>query len=116
MLHGCTVGDGTLIGIRRCCSSGSRVGHATAWSTASASIRGPQYPDGSLILGRPAKAGVRSAPGGSPGLQRAADIYVEKSRRYGSARWRDRRLTAAQLQRQFLVRGSVPVRGMLDAP
>ena len=85
MLHGCTIGDGTLIGIQAVLLNGSRVGRDCLVAAGALVPEGREYPDGSLILGRPAKAVRALTPEEIAGLQRAADIYVEKSRRYGAS-------------------------------
>jgi len=55
MLHGCTVGDGTLIGIRAVVLNGARIGRDCLVAAGAVVTEGKEFPDGSLILGAPAK-------------------------------------------------------------
>jgi len=59
MLHGCTVGDNTLIGIGSTVLNGARIGANCLVGANSLITEGKSFPDGSLILGTPARV-VRS--------------------------------------------------------
>ena len=59
MLHGCTVGDGSLIGIQAVVLNGATIGRRCLVGAGAVVTEGKEFPDGSLILGAPAKA-VRS--------------------------------------------------------
>lgn len=59
MLHGCTVGDGSLIGIQAVILNGARIGKNCLVGAGALVTEGKEFPDNSLIIGAPAKA-VRS--------------------------------------------------------
>lgn len=55
MLHGCTVGDGSLIGIQAVVLNGARIGKGCLIGAGALVTEGKEFPDHSLILGSPAK-------------------------------------------------------------
>ena len=55
MLHGCTVGDGSLIGIQAVVLNGARIGKGCLVGAGALVTEGKKFPDHSLILGSPAK-------------------------------------------------------------
>jgi carbonic anhydrase/acetyltransferase-like protein (isoleucine patch superfamily) len=55
MLHGCTVGDGSLVGIGSVILNGARIGKRCLVGAGSLVTEGKEFPDGVLIVGRPAK-------------------------------------------------------------
>ena len=61
MLHGCTVGDDTLIGIQAVVLNGAKIGRKCIVGAGALVTEGKEFPDGSLIVGSPAKL-VRSLP------------------------------------------------------
>ena len=52
-LHGCTVGDGSLIGIRAVVMNGAKIGRNSLVGAGSLVTEGKEFPDGSLIMGAP---------------------------------------------------------------
>jgi carbonic anhydrase/acetyltransferase-like protein (isoleucine patch superfamily) len=82
MLHGCTVGDGTLIGIQAVVLNGAKIGRNCIVGAGALVTEGKEFPDGSMILGAPAKV-VRelNAEQRSSGT-RAAQHYVANAKRY----------------------------------
>jgi carbonic anhydrase/acetyltransferase-like protein (isoleucine patch superfamily) len=56
MLHGCTVGDGSLIGIQAVILNGARIGKGCLVGAGALVTEGKEFPDHSLIIGSPAKA------------------------------------------------------------
>jgi carbonic anhydrase/acetyltransferase-like protein (isoleucine patch superfamily) len=56
MLHGCTIGDGTLIGIQAVVLNNARIGRNSIVGAGSVVTEGKEFPDNSLIVGAPAKA------------------------------------------------------------
>ena len=82
MLHGCTVGDGSLIGIQAVVLNGARIGRNCLVAAGAVVTEGKEFPDGSLILGSPAKV-VRSLTAEQiTRLKRSAASYVENARRF----------------------------------
>ena len=55
MLHGCTVGDGSLIGIQAVILNGARIGKGCLVGAGALVTEGKDVPDHSLIIGSPAK-------------------------------------------------------------
>lgn len=82
MLHGCTIGDGSLIGIQAVVLNGARIGKNCLVGAGSLVTEGKEFPDGSMILGSPAKAVRQLSPEQIEGLKMSARHYVENARRY----------------------------------
>lgn len=55
MLHGCTVGDGALIGIGAVVLNGARIGRGCLVGAGALVTEGKEFPDGVLIMGSPAR-------------------------------------------------------------
>jgi carbonic anhydrase/acetyltransferase-like protein (isoleucine patch superfamily) len=55
MLHGCTIGDGTLIGMGATILNGARIGKGCLIGAAALITEGKEIPDGSLVMGAPGK-------------------------------------------------------------
>ncbi|MFT6407880.1 MAG: carbonic anhydrase/acetyltransferase-like protein (isoleucine patch superfamily) [Arenicella sp.] len=55
MLHGCTIGEGTLIGMNAVVLNGATIGKNCLIGANSLVTEGMQIPDGSMVLGSPAK-------------------------------------------------------------
>jgi carbonic anhydrase/acetyltransferase-like protein (isoleucine patch superfamily) len=71
MLHGCTVGDGTLIGIGAVVLNVACIGKNCLMAAGALVTEGKNFPDGSLIVGsRNGQAGVESYTDGGLGPQR----------------------------------------------
>ena len=81
MLHGCTVGDGTLIGIKAVVLNGAKIGKNCLVGAGALVTEGKEFPDGSMILGSPAKVVRELSPEQIAGVARAAQHYVDNARR-----------------------------------
>ena len=55
MLHGCTIGDGSLIGIQAVVLNNAKIGKNCLVGAGSVVTEGKEFPDGSLIVGSPAR-------------------------------------------------------------
>jgi len=55
MLHGCTIGDGTLIGMGATVLNGARIGKGCLIGACALITEGKEIPDGSLVMGSPGK-------------------------------------------------------------
>src|SRR5207237_3961060 len=77
MLHGCTVGDGTLIGIQAVVLNGAKIGRNCIVGAGALVTEGKEFPDDSMILGSPAKAVRTLTPEHQERIAHAADHYVE---------------------------------------
>ncbi|MEW6479040.1 MAG: gamma carbonic anhydrase family protein [Pseudomonadota bacterium] len=82
MLHGCTIGDESLIGIGAVVLNGARIGRHCLVGAGSLVTEGKEFPDGSMILGRPAKVVRELTPEQIEGLRMSAAHYIENARRY----------------------------------
>ena len=82
MLHGCTIGDESLIGIGAVVLNGARIGKNCLVGAGALVTEGKEFPDGSMILGSPAKAVKQLSPEQIAGLQHIARHYVENAERY----------------------------------
>ncbi len=82
MLHGCTIGDGSLIGIGAIVLNGAKIGKGCLVGAGSLVTEGKEFPDGSMIMGSPAKVVRALSPQQSQGLLDAAAHYVANAKRY----------------------------------
>lgn len=82
MLHGCTIGDGSLIGIQAVVLNGARIGKNCLVGAGSLVTEGKEFPDGSMIIGSPAKVVRQLTSEQIEGLKMSAQHYVENARRY----------------------------------
>jgi carbonic anhydrase/acetyltransferase-like protein (isoleucine patch superfamily) len=82
MLHGCTVGNNTLIGIGATILNGAKIGNNCLIGAHALVGEGKEIPDNSMVLGMPGKV-VRSLDEQNEQLMIAsAQHYVENWRRY----------------------------------
>lgn len=82
MLHGCTVGDGSLIGIGAIVLNGAKIGKGCLVGAGSLVTEGKEFPDGSMIMGTPAKVVRQLSPDQLQGLLSSAEHYVDNARRF----------------------------------
>lgn len=82
MLHGCMVGNNSLIGINAVVLNHARIGRNSLVGASSLVTEGKEFPDGSLILGSPARVARALTEAEIAGLSQIADHYVEKSELY----------------------------------
>ena len=82
MLHGCTVGDGTLIGIGAIVLNGAVIGENCLVGAGSLVTEGKVFPDGSMILGSPAKVVRELSKEQMDGLLGFSKHYVENAQRF----------------------------------
>lgn len=82
MLHGCTIGDESLIGIGAVVLNGARIGKHCLVGAGALVTEGKDFPDGSMIIGSPAKVVRPLTPEQIEGLRRSAAHYVDNARRF----------------------------------
>jgi carbonic anhydrase/acetyltransferase-like protein (isoleucine patch superfamily) len=82
MLHGCTIGDGSLVGIGAVVLNGARIGKGCIVGAGSLVTEGKEFPDGSMIMGSPAKVVRTLTPEQQQGLVMSAVHYVDNARRF----------------------------------
>lgn len=82
VLHGCTIGDESLIGIGAVVLNGAKIGKNCLVGAGSLVTEGKEFPDGSMILGSPAKVVRQLSPEQIEGLRQSARHYIENTRRF----------------------------------
>jgi carbonic anhydrase/acetyltransferase-like protein (isoleucine patch superfamily) len=82
MLHGCTVGDHSLIGINSVVLNRARIGSHCIIGANALIPEGKEIPDGSLVMGTPGKVIRPLTEQERQGLVLSAEHYVENFRRY----------------------------------
>ena len=80
MLHGCTVGDGTLIGINSVVMNGATIGAGTLIGANSLIAEGKEIPPGVLVLGSPGKVMRDLKPEEKARVMEISHGYVERSK------------------------------------
>jgi len=78
MLHGCTVGAGSLIAIKAVVLNGAVIGEQCLVGAGAIVTEGKSFPPRSLVLGAPAKAVRTLTDADIANLERAASGYVER--------------------------------------
>ena len=78
MLHGCTIGDGSLVGIQAVILNGAVIGKGCLVGAGALVTEGKTFPDHSLIIGAPAKVARQLTPEEVGALQGSADSYVKR--------------------------------------
>lgn len=82
MLHGCTVGNETLIGMGATILNGARIGRNCLVGAGALVPEGKEIPDGSLVVGTPARVIRALDDKGIEGLRRSAAHYRDNMRRF----------------------------------
>jgi carbonic anhydrase/acetyltransferase-like protein (isoleucine patch superfamily) len=81
-LHGCTVGDGTMIGMGATVLNGAHIGRQCLVGAGALVTEGKHFPDGSLILGAPARVERTLTPKEIEHIGQSAQHYIESARRF----------------------------------
>ncbi|MGQ0622705.1 MAG: gamma carbonic anhydrase family protein [Panacagrimonas sp.] len=82
MLHGCDIGDGSLIGIKSVVLNGAKIGKSCLVGAGSLVTERKSFPDGVLIMGTPAKVVRELTPEERAALEINAQVYRDNARRY----------------------------------
>ncbi len=82
MLHGCSIGDESLIGIGAIVLNGAKIGRNCLVGAGALVTEGKEFPDGSMIIGSPAKVVRQLTPEQIDGLRHSAQHYIDNARRY----------------------------------
>lgn len=82
MLHGCTIGDNTLIGIKSVILNRARIGKNSIVGANSLVTEGKEFPDGVLIMGSPAKVVRELSPQEIKFLAVQAQHYVQNAQHF----------------------------------
>jgi carbonic anhydrase/acetyltransferase-like protein (isoleucine patch superfamily) len=82
MLHGCTIGEGSLVGINSVVLNHARIGKHSIVGAGALIPEGKEFPDGVLLLGAPAKIIRDVTQGEIAWIEGIADGYVKRARLY----------------------------------
>ena len=84
MLHGCTIGDETLIGMGATILNGARIGRNCLIGAGALVTEGKEIPDGSLVMGTPGKVVRQLTDEQIEGLRRSARGYQANAARFAA--------------------------------
>ncbi len=82
ILHGCTIGDGTLIGMGAVVLNGAKIGKGCLIGANALVTEGKEIPDGSMVVGQPAKVLRPVDQRLATELKRAAEVYQQRLAQY----------------------------------
>ncbi|MBF8176984.1 MAG: gamma carbonic anhydrase family protein [Burkholderiaceae bacterium] len=82
MIHGCSIGEGSLVGIQAIILNGAKIGKNCLVGAGALVTEGKEFPDNSLIIGAPARAIRTLNEADVANLQRIANSYVERAREF----------------------------------
>lgn len=82
MLHGCTIGDESLIGIGSIVLNGAKIGKNCLVGAGALVTEGKEFPDGSMIIGSPARVVKQLTPEQMQGLRQSAQHYIDNAHRF----------------------------------
>jgi carbonic anhydrase/acetyltransferase-like protein (isoleucine patch superfamily) len=82
MLHGCTIGDGSLIGIGAIVLNGAKIGKACLVGAGALVTEGKEFADGSMIIGSPAKTVRQLTQEEIAKLRQGASGYTDNAHRF----------------------------------
>ena len=82
MLHGCTIGDGSLIGVQAVVLNHSVIGRDCLVGAGAVVLEGKSFPDRSVIFGSPAKAVREVSEENVMRLRMSAESYVKRGQYY----------------------------------
>ncbi len=83
IIHGCTIGDGSLIGMGSTIMNGAKIGENCLVGAGSLITEGKEFPPGSVIMGRPARVVRQVTEPELEGLRRSAEWYRRNAQRFG---------------------------------
>src|SRR5918994_3889282 len=82
MLHGCTIGEGSLIGIGAVILNGATIGQNCLIGAKALIPEGKSIPDNSLVMGAPGKVVREVTPEHIARMRKSAEHYVRNWQRY----------------------------------
>jgi carbonic anhydrase/acetyltransferase-like protein (isoleucine patch superfamily) len=84
ILHGCSIGDNSLIGMGAIVLNGARIGNNCLVGAGALVTEGKEFPDNSLIVGSPAKAIRTLDEAACARLRQSAENYIRNWKRFAS--------------------------------
>ena len=82
MLHGCEIGDNTLVGIKSVILNRAKIGKNSIVGANSLVTEGKQFPDNVMLMGAPAKVVRELTPQEIQVIQFTSQLYVKNAQRY----------------------------------
>jgi len=82
MLHGCTIGEGSLIGIGSVVLNGAKIGKGCLIGAKALITEGKEIPDYSLVMGAPGKVVRKFTPEEAANLLKNSDSYQKNWKRF----------------------------------
>lgn len=82
MLHGCTIGAGSLIGIQAVVLNGARIGKDCLIGAGALVTEGKEIPDRSMVLGSPGKIVRTLTDEDLERVHHGISVYVERARQF----------------------------------
>ncbi|HLP71075.1 MAG TPA: gamma carbonic anhydrase family protein [Rhizobium sp.] len=82
IIHGCTIGDNSLIGMGATVLNGARIGNNCLIGANALVTEGKEFPDNSLIVGSPARIVRTLDERAAAGLRLSAENYVRNWQRF----------------------------------
>ncbi len=82
MLHGCTIGEGSLIGMGATVLNGAKIGRGCLIGAGALVTEGKEIPDGSLVMGAPGKVVRMLDEAGQAALLRSVAGYRKNAARF----------------------------------
>ena len=82
MLHGCTIGDGSLIGIGAIVLNGARIGRNCLIGAGALITEGKEIPDNSVVMGAPGRVIREVSPEQAAVISAGAQFYVQNWKRF----------------------------------
>lgn len=82
ILHGCVIGDESLIGMGATILNGAKIGRNCLIGAGALITEGKEIPDGSLVMGAPGKVVRQLDETAFENLRRSASHYQDNMRRY----------------------------------
>lgn len=84
VLHGCTIGDNSLVGMNAVVLNGAKIGRNCIVGANALIAEGKEYPDNSLIVGSPGRVVRTLDDKANAAIAGGADVYVRRSKQYAA--------------------------------
>ena len=82
MLHGCTIGEGSLVGMGATILNGARIGRNCLIGAGALVTEGAEIPDGHMVLGMPAKVKRPLSDAEIAGIAKTAEGYRQRAHQF----------------------------------
>ena len=84
MIHGCTIGDNSLVGMGATVLNGAKIGSNCLIGAGALVPEGKEIPDNSLVIGMPGKKVRELDDNAIAALRKSAEVYVANARRFAA--------------------------------